>query len=106
APGERAQWGPRTLGGSMDSNGPDGSFATVIRTPAQLDAYLAAFAQGRQEALHPDLALERDQWIVLAGDDGEAAWEHAHRLGLPLVDMGSLPPDADAEMWFPGHAGQ
>ena len=90
----------------MDSNGPDGSFATVIRTPAQLDAYLAAFAQGRHEALHPDLALERDQWIVLAGDDGEAAWEHAHRLGLPLVDMGSLPPDADAEKWFPGHAGQ
>lgn len=90
----------------MDNHGPDDSFATVIRTAAQLDAYLAAFAGGRHDALHPDLTLERDQWLVLAGDDGEAAWEHARRLGLPLVDMSALPPAANAEKWLPAHAGQ
>ena len=90
----------------MDSIGSDDSFTPVIRDPAQLDAYLAAFAQGRQETMHVALALDLGQWLALAGDDGQAAWEHARRLGLPLVDMAAVAPDPDAARRFPQHAGQ
>ena len=90
----------------MDIVDPDPYLAPVIRDRMQLAAYLEAFAQGRHEALHADLALPHADWLMLAGEDGEAAWDHARQFGLPLVDMSAVVPDVEAEKWFPSHAGR
>ena len=90
----------------MDIVDPDPYLAPVIRDRMQLASYLEAFAQGRHETLHADLALQHADWLMLAGEDGEAAWEHARRFGLPLVDMSAVVPDVEAEKWFPSHAGR
>ena len=90
----------------MEPSGPDATLLPVIRDGAQLSEYLAAFAQGRQEALHPALCLDHGQWLARAGQEGQAAWEHALRLGLPLVDLAGLTPDPEAQARFPAPAQQ
>ena len=85
----------------METSGPDATLLPVIRDAAQLSEYLAAFAQGRQEALLPALGLDHGQWLARAGQEGHAAWEHALRHGLPLVDLTGLTPDPEAQARFP-----
>lgn len=77
----------------------------VIRDAAQLDAYMAAAATGTLQPGLGSLHMERPAWLELAGTGGDAAWDHARKLGFPLVDMREFVRSSQLKSRFPDPAG-
>lgn len=90
----------------MPSANPGHPTVAVIGNVDQLDAYLAACAAGRPEPALAGLQVAQAAWGERAGDGGITAWEHAHRLGLPLVDMARVAADPGLGKHFPEAAGR
>jgi type IV pilus assembly protein PilB len=90
----------------MPSATPGNPTVAVIGNVDQLDAYLVACAAGRPEPALAGLQVAQAAWRERAGDGGMAAWEHAHRLGLPLVDTARVAAEPGLGKHFPDAAGR
>ncbi len=85
----------------MASASPGIPTVPVIYDNEQLDAYLAAYAGGKPDAVLARLQVAQADWLERVGSEGLAAWENAHRLGLPLVETANIVPDPDLDKHFP-----
>ena len=90
----------------MDNDSSSNAVMPVICDIEQLDTYLGAWAEGQQEAMLATLQMDRASWLMLAGPDGEAAWEQAKAFGFPLVDMARIVQTTELKKLFPEVAGR
>ncbi|GAB1596775.1 GspE/PulE family protein [Lysobacter claricitrinus] len=88
----------------MSSLHPSDALVPVVCDADQLDAYLAACAASRTRPVLDALLMTRSAWIERAAGNGEAAWEHATKLGLPLIDLMRVPQHPDVKKIFPDTA--
>lgn len=88
----------------MASIRPDPATRPVVCDDQQLQAYLAAYANGTPHEALEGLRMERSAWLQRSGPGGDAAWHHAEALDLPLVDFAAIERVGPSDERFPSLA--
>lgn len=70
----------------------NGRKAALLRSPADLDAYVAGRQQGEARAIECHFQTTFEDWQQIVGDPhlADAQFRLANRLGMPLVDLDAI----------------
>jgi type IV pilus assembly protein PilB len=70
----------------------------LLRSAADLDAYVVSHVQGQTRALEPHFHVDAQTWQRHVGDThvADVLFRHAHRFGMPLIDPATIDVPAEA----------